>query len=364
VTTTYNIACGGLYGTSTASVNVTVVPVTPVVTPPTSGGGGGGTAPRSGTRHGISTSQVLGESLSCDYLKDYLRIGWSNDRTEVIKLQIFLRELEGFKNLSITGVFDIDTFNAVSTFQERYPEAILTPWGYKVNEPTGFVYILTKKKVNEIVCQRAFPLNTLQETEIQEFKSFLESLKSKGVIVPELQTVQVTRPVTLTNTPVSTTTVGSNHLDLKPLTGVSNEKIEDNTKVTKNGFFSRIAGLFSNNAVNREAAGAVFAGPQGWEESLNSIVVFFTILLGLYLIVTTIVERQMKKRSLTLDSQKIRKMFIFILGLLVSAVIAFAVRFYSIVLPLVVLMIILSVSLLWFTLKPKEVRTIITIDKP
>ena len=61
----------------------------------------------------------------------------------------------------------------MAVFQERYFDDILKPWGH--DKYTGYVYILTKKKVNEIVCERAFPLTESQENEIAQFKAFLET---------------------------------------------------------------------------------------------------------------------------------------------------------------------------------------------
>ena len=57
----------------------------------------------------------------------------------------------------IRGVFNQSTFEAVQRFQIKYKGDILEPWGDKVT--TGFVYILTKKKVNEIYCNTIYPLS-------------------------------------------------------------------------------------------------------------------------------------------------------------------------------------------------------------
>jgi hypothetical protein len=104
----------------------------------------------------------------CNYLSEYLRIDQNNNPAEVKKLQIFLRDYEGFLNLRITGVFDKATFNAVSAFQVKYKDDILTPWGAGLS--TGYVYITTKKKVNEIYCQFEIPLTEGQIKEINKFK--------------------------------------------------------------------------------------------------------------------------------------------------------------------------------------------------
>src|SRR4029079_13953936 len=92
------------------------------------GGGGGGGGNNSGGTGGGSFSssggtgyvgglpEVLGASTStsCDYfLNDYLRQGRQNNPLEMIKLQLFLKNIEGFTNLQPTGVFDEATFVAV-----------------------------------------------------------------------------------------------------------------------------------------------------------------------------------------------------------------------------------------------------------
>ena len=64
----------------------------------------------------------------------------------------------------------------------RYERDILTPWGH--DAPTGYTYILTKKKVNEIYCKMAFPVTPLQQLEIDTFRNFLLGLKNAGVNVP------------------------------------------------------------------------------------------------------------------------------------------------------------------------------------
>jgi hypothetical protein len=96
-----------------------------------------------------------------------------------LKLQSFLNVFEG-ENLSYTGIYDKATFDAVSRFQEKYSEDILAPWGSKVT--TGFTYILTKKKVNEIYCGSAFPINAVQQNEIESFKNSSDSNKDTSAI--------------------------------------------------------------------------------------------------------------------------------------------------------------------------------------
>ncbi len=121
---------------------------------------------------------------SCEYLLEYLRIGQSNNPVEVRKLQVFLRDFEGFNNLVITEVFDQATFDAVSAFQRKYSADVLDPWSLPGS--TGYVYYTTKKKVNEIYCAKAFPLTNAQLAEISQFKSVIEDLLKQGVPPAEI----------------------------------------------------------------------------------------------------------------------------------------------------------------------------------
>src|SRR3989344_4069965 len=176
-TTDYVITCLGSEGSKTATTTIVVNPIPPVippvvvppVTPPsnTDGGGGGSSSLSGGRRHNVVVGEILG-ATSCAYLRDYLKIDWQNDKIEVLKLQSFLNVFEKEK-LSLTGVFNQATYEAVERFQTKYSEDILVPWGDKVTK--GFVYILTKKKVNEIYCNSQFPVTLAQQNEIDAFRA-------------------------------------------------------------------------------------------------------------------------------------------------------------------------------------------------
>ncbi len=118
------------------------------------------------------TPMVLGESVEmCErLLYTYIHPNRQNDSAEVIKLQTFLRDLEGHFDLEVTGVYDQATQQAVDEFQEKYRDKVLRPWGLPL--PTRFVYYTTQKMVNEIYCQftREFPLDADQEAEIAWYR--------------------------------------------------------------------------------------------------------------------------------------------------------------------------------------------------
>ncbi|MFA7216774.1 MAG: immunoglobulin-like domain-containing protein, partial [Candidatus Paceibacterota bacterium] len=142
---------------------------------------------------------------SCYYLYDFLRKDFNNNPVEVRKLQVFLNTLEGFTSLQITGVYDDATVAAVDAFQNRYKADILTPWGHTA--PTGYTYILTKKKVNEIYCQRAFPVTPLEQQEIDSFRAFLLGLKNANI---QLDNGVATPPDNKIDVPIQNEIIGQN----------------------------------------------------------------------------------------------------------------------------------------------------------
>ncbi len=112
------------------------------------GGGGGGTPP---------APQVLGVTTTnfCPFLSSYMGVGRANDMMEVIRLQAFLKVFEKADYVTVNGVYDQATVQAVSAFQLKYKDEILTPWG--ISAPTGYAYIRTIGKINQIICGSAIP---------------------------------------------------------------------------------------------------------------------------------------------------------------------------------------------------------------
>ena len=67
----------------------------------------------------------------------------------------------------------------------RYSKDVLEPWG--LLEPTGYVYITTKKKINEIYCSKQFPLTDAQVNEVENSRKILERLRDQGVPSQEFE---------------------------------------------------------------------------------------------------------------------------------------------------------------------------------
>jgi|GEM_PF-6990683 len=146
-------------------------------------------------------------SGSCYYLHDFLRKDFNNDPQEVTKLQLFLRDIEGY-NVQITGVYDDQTIAAVNAFQVKYKEDVLIPWGYDGTHGTSYVYLLTRKKVNEIYCGTVFPLTPDQQQEVTNYRNFFLGLKQAGIQAP-LQN-QPAVPITPSTTTTPENVVGQN----------------------------------------------------------------------------------------------------------------------------------------------------------
>ncbi len=139
--------------------------------------GGGSSVRRSSG--GSSGGVVLGASTEecSEYLFEYIKLGGTNNPSEVTKLQQFLNDFEAF-NLAVNGTYDDASYNAVHSFQKKYADRVLTPWG--ATRSTGYVYYTTKKTINEIYCQftKEFPLSTQQEAEIARVKALGEAWQS------------------------------------------------------------------------------------------------------------------------------------------------------------------------------------------
>lgn len=142
----------------------TVVIADPETPTPTNRGGNGGSSTR--VKKDAPVGLVLGAATgtpACGmYLQDYMRMGNAASSTQVTKLQVFLNAV-GI-TAPLTGVFDAATDAAVRAFQMQYKPEVLTPWYLAKLVPhensTGWVYQLTRWKINNIVCpgSEAYPV--------------------------------------------------------------------------------------------------------------------------------------------------------------------------------------------------------------
>ncbi len=162
-------------GESTATPASSSNPDGGTTTPPPSGGGSsvssGGSSYYSGGGS-VTYLPPLTNVGQCLYMTTYLKFGQRNPSAEVTKLQSFLKNTEGL-NVNVTGTFDQMTLNAVNAFQAKYLSEIMLPWG--ATTPSGYVYITTSKKINEIFCKKNFALTPAQVAEIEAYRTNVAS---------------------------------------------------------------------------------------------------------------------------------------------------------------------------------------------
>lgn len=302
--------------------------------------GGGGSSGSSRRRSNNNDEQVLGTE-TCFYLNDYLKIDWENKEEEVAKLQVFLKTMEGFADLQVTGVFDQATYGAVSEFQNKYFGDILEPWGHTA--PTGFVYILTKKKINEIVCDMPFPLTALQQQEIIEFRTYLASLQASGVNL----SMNIESPIDslkdIAQGEISATSTED---------AVLAQAFRGENEGTDAGIGS-IQERFSDRSF-RNLASALFTLPADRAELLQAIYYLLMILIAIYILGTIIANVQTNGAQTKSEISR-RRYTIFAIGTAIAVIGVLLFKIFSLVIPLLLVLVILCIAI--FTIK-KEITTI------
>ncbi len=132
------------------------------------------------TEEAETTDSTTTESEQCSpFLTEDLRIDFNNDSDEVRKLQTFLSTHAGYDYVPRSGTFGSETLRAVQAFQSRHAGDVLEPWGYRSDEATGYVYITTRQKINEIYCEEENNLDgefTLSETEQEEIEQYRQKM--------------------------------------------------------------------------------------------------------------------------------------------------------------------------------------------
>ena len=152
----------------------------------------GGSSNLGGSRR---SGGVFASINSCPLISSYLKMGAANDPVQVSRLQAFLKNNEGL-NVDVNGIFDLKTLNAVKAFQAKYQPTILGPWGSK--NATGYVYITTTKKINELACAEPLVLNASELAIINSFRNRQTQTAAVGnLVIPkssEPSEVEVTVP--------------------------------------------------------------------------------------------------------------------------------------------------------------------------
>ncbi|MES2214279.1 MAG: hypothetical protein V4465_02760 [Patescibacteria group bacterium] len=296
------------------------------VTPGSGGGGGGGGSNPPPTPGGHHHDIPPGTPASCDFLKDYMRADFQNDPVEVIKLQTFLKTIEGYDYVAITGIYDQATINGVNAFQMQFKDDILTPWGHTA--PTSYVYILTLKKINEIYCQHLLPLTPDEQNEINAFRALIQGLRDQGVSFESVTTPgrYVDVPVTRTE---STTTISTTTPVEIPIVG----------QIDSQG----------QNAQN--LAAAIFSLPDGFKAGMQCLYEWLLILIVLYILGSVLKDVLYKETPENVLKRFLAKWITISLGLVAAILIAYVLGEWCIILPLIIALII---SLIWMALFPKH----------
>jgi hypothetical protein len=273
-----------------------------------------------------------------------MRRDWNNDPIEVLKLQSFLNVFEG-ENLSYSGTFDQSTFDAVSRFQNKYFEDILAPWGHTA--PTGFVYILTKKKVNEIFCNTVFPLTAEQQNEISAFKAYLESISNgsagSGAEMPDFgETVGAAPSGSLRN----------GGLGANALSGELGDILNDVEGDTATGGGD---GSVDRGDILRNAAVSLFALPSDAVEMIECALVFLIILAAAYALSSLLAGRPTLEGG-GASRVRVRKLVYIIALFIIAAIIASVVRYLCVILPLGVAAIVALLMLIFGGGAPAEAK--------
>ena len=169
------------------------------------GGGGGAGGGRAVLGAATTTALITPPVTACgEYLTAFIRFGVTNDSEQVRRLQRVLRDFEGIP-LEESGVYDAPTLAAVNAFQLKYAGDILAPWGASV--PTGYVYLTTRKKINEIYCNNTqqFSLTAEEARVIEETRERAEA----AVALPQTVSAPVRIPAESVPVPPALEEVGA-----------------------------------------------------------------------------------------------------------------------------------------------------------
>lgn len=136
-----------------------------------SSGGGGGGGGGGGTVLGTTTAAACEQ-----YISTFMRRGQVNDTEQVKRVQGILKMFEG-ADVEETGEYDEKSEAAIKAFQLKYADEVLTPWA--IQAPTGYVFLTTRKKLNEVYCK-----NTLTFPLTEEEQGHIDLVKKASMKVP------------------------------------------------------------------------------------------------------------------------------------------------------------------------------------
>ncbi|MCL5782168.1 MAG: peptidoglycan-binding protein, partial [Patescibacteria group bacterium] len=175
----------------------------------------------------------------CPFITTYMKRGWANSPAEVTKLQNFLKDYEKM-TITVNGIYDLATENAVKQFQAKYLDTVMGPWG--ANQPSGVVYITTTRKINELACNIPMYLTVKEALEIQAYRnrpvvtaSAQPTVPSSTTASPTIENTSDTNVAPTVDNSASSTPVGPS-----PIIGTDDSTDNTNTAaVTKANILQR-----------------------------------------------------------------------------------------------------------------------------
>jgi hypothetical protein len=209
--------------TSTSTPSDTPTSTPPVTTTIINTSSGGSSSSGSRIAFPFATTTIpafTSPTNSCITINTSLRLGSTG--SEVTKLQEFLNKFID-AGLAISGNYDASTASAVKVFQTKYANDILAPWG--VTEPSGIVSFTTIKKLNELSCSQEFPLSSVEQYLIDQYKS------NPGTVSPESTTTPVE---------VGTNTIKPPEENITQTAGIANTEVSGNIFKKIVNFFKTI----------------------------------------------------------------------------------------------------------------------------
>ncbi len=284
----------------------------------------------------FDAQNVFAQDKKCEFIKGEIRFGSkNNDPVEIAKLQYFLKQYEGFSNLPVNGSFDIQTVNAVKTFQIKYSADILKPWGYE--KPTGVVYFLTQKKINEIVCGTNIALTQAQIKEIQDFKSSKDVVKD---VVEKSEPIVESAPIPTDTTPKTEDVSVKKDSDI--LIELGEDVLKENSVSTNKKIFGGWFSSFGTEATTTQSS--IFSIPHGIN-AVEAVVLFIVTVLFLNVLSTVV---------------SLKRSAIFVVGTLIATALSIVFNRSYMVIPFVL---VLGVSLYIF-LKHTFIKDEETFSEP
>jgi len=292
------------------------------------GGNGGGGSSSGGGYYRAPQGEVLGATFdTCEpLLTEYLRMGQENDENQVRLLQAFLKGVEGY-DVEVTGFFGEKTDAAVRAFQLKYASDILDPWG--ITESTGYVYYTTQKKINEIYCERDFPLSNTQAEEIE---------MCRAMHLDELFGIGGHQDGTVLGVEGASGQIGTATSTSVTLALTDSESEEDGES-----FFDATERRISN------VAAAAFTFPSTPRDMVFYGLWLVLILALIYILGSLIAG--MKDGHMSIAQVRIRKIVYFMVGTLAGLVVAVVLGLSALIVPLIIVIILLAIGLLYYSRK-------------